>query len=94
LDKIIYSFLYAVYHVSDIAQTLMLIRAILSWFPNLNESKFSYFLYQLTEPLINPVRKLLSKTRFAYSMFDMSFLITFLILFLIQDIALVLINTL
>jgi len=94
LDKIIKSFLYAVYNVSDIAQTLMFIRAILSWFPNLNGSKFSYFLYEITEPLIVPVRKLLSKTRLAYSMIDMSFLITFLILFLIQDVALVLFNTL
>lgn len=73
--------------MSDIAQTLMLIRAILSWFPNLSGSKFYSFLYQLTEPLITPIRKLLSKTRFAYSMIDMSFLITFLLLFLIQDIA-------
>ena len=88
MDKIVSSFLYAVYNVSDIAQTLMLLRAILSWFPNLNESRFSYFLYQLTEPLITPVRKLLSNTKLAYSMFDMSFLITFLILFVIQDVEL------
>ena len=94
MDKIISSFLIAVYYVSDIAQTLMLVRAILSWFPNLNASKFSYFLYQLTEPLITPVRKLISKTSMGNSMIDISFLVAFLILFLVQDVAWSLLNTL
>lgn len=94
MDKIIGSFLIAVYYVSDIAQTLMLVRAILSWFPNVNGGKFSYFLYELTEPLIEPIRKILSKTNFAHSMIDISFLITFLVLFLVQDVAYALLNTL
>ena len=94
MDKIIGSFLVAVYYVSDIAQTLMLVRAILSWFPNFSGGKFSYFLYELTEPLIAPIRKLLSKTSLGNSMIDISFLITFLVLFLIQDVAYALLNTL
>jgi len=94
LDKIISSFLVAVYYVSDIAQTLMLVRAILSWFPNLNGGKFSYFLYQLTEPLIIPVRKLISKTSIGNSMIDISFLVAFLILFVVQNVAYALLNTL
>ena len=94
MDKIIGSFLIAVYYVSDIAQTLMLVRAILSWFPNVNGGKFSYFLYELTEPLIRPVRKLLSKTSIGNSMIDISFLVTFLALFLVQDVAYALLNTL
>ena len=72
--------------VSEVAQWLLLVRAILSWFPN--TGRFSYFLYEITEPLITPVRKLLSKTQFANSMIDFSFLITFLILILIQDLVL------
>ena len=94
MDKIISSFLVAVYYVSDIAQTLMLVRAILSWFPNVNGGKFSYFLYEITEPIIAPVRKLLSKTSIGNSMIDISFLITFLGLFLIQDVAFALLSTL
>ncbi|MBE5813539.1 MAG: YggT family protein [Clostridiales bacterium] len=94
MDKIIASFLTAVYYVSDIAQTLMLVRAILSWFPNVNGGKFSYFLYEITEPIIAPVRKLLSKTSIGNSMIDISFLITFLGLFLIQDVAFALLSTL
>ena len=94
MDKITGSFLVAVYYVSEVAQYLMLIRAILSWFPNTNDSKFSYFLYEITEPLINPVRKLLSKTRLANSMIDFSFLITFMILFVTQDLCYALANTL
>jgi YggT family protein len=80
--------------VSDIAQTLMLVRAILSWFPNVNGGKFAYFLYELTEPLVEPVRKLLSKANFANSMIDISFLITFLVLFLVRDVAYALLQTL
>jgi YggT family protein len=72
----------------------MLVRAILSWFPNVNNSKFSYFLYQLTEPLITPIRKLLSKTSMGNSMIDISFFVTFLVLFLVQDVAMALLNTL
>ena len=94
MDKIISSFLIAVWYVSDIAQTLMLVRAILSWFPNIGGGKFSYFLYELTEPLILPVRKLLSKTSLGNSMIDIPFFITFLVLFLIQDVALALLTTL
>ena len=94
MDKIIYSFLYAVYRVSDIAQMLMLARAILSWLPRFNGSKLADFLELLTEPLVEPVRKLLSKTSMGNSMIDVSFLFTFLILFLVQDVAYALLNTL
>lgn len=87
MDKIITSILIAIYYVMDIAQFLFIIRAILSWFPNTNNSKLSEFLYEMTEPFIRPVRKLLNKTQLANSMLDFSFLITFMVLILVQDIA-------
>ena len=85
MGKIVSSFWYSIYMLSEVAQWLLLVRAILSWFPNASASKFSYFLYEITEPLINPVRKLLSRTQLANSMIDFSFLITFMILIIIQD---------
>jgi len=85
LDKIIISIVYALYYVLDILQWVLFIRALLSWIPSLNGSKFSEFLYLLTEPFIEPVRKLLSRTRLAGSMIDFSFLITFILIIIIQD---------
>lgn len=88
MDKIVDSIIYALYHVADVLQFAMFLRAIMSWIPSLNESKFSAFLYELTEPFIMPVRKLLSRTRLANSMIDMSFFITFILIVIIQDILL------
>jgi drug/metabolite transporter (DMT)-like permease len=79
---------YAVYMVMEVGQFLLLVRAILSWFPNTSTSKLSYFLYEITEPLIEPVRKMISKTSLGDSILDFSFLITFFILIIIQNVAL------
>ncbi len=62
----------------------MMIRAILSWFPNV-EGKFVQFLYVITEPAIMPIRKLLIKMNWLQdSPIDFSFTLTFLALMLIQ----------
>ena len=65
----------------SVIQTLMLIRAVLSWFPVNDASPFIRFIYGATEPFILPVRALLDRFSFFRSMpIDMSFLFTFLIL--------------
>ena len=64
-----------------VIQTLMTIRAILSWFPINEDNAFVHFLYGATEPFIIPVRGFLE--RFAFfrnSPIDLSFLITFFLL--------------
>lgn len=55
---------------------LLFASAILSWFRSANQS-FSYLLYQLTEPLLNPIRRFLPKT----GMIDFSPMIVAFILF-------------
>ena len=59
----------------------MFIRAILSWFPSSDDSKFSRFLYVLTEPVIYPVRALFDKLDIGTSLpIDVPFFVTFLLL--------------
>jgi len=66
-------------------QVAMFVRAIMSWIPGLDDNKFGDFLYALTEPVIAPVRALLSRFRFFNELpIDMSFLIAYLLLSLVS----------
>ena len=59
-------------YVLDIA---MLIRAILSWFPAADESRFLDLVYTITEPVILPFRQLFHKLNwFSGVPLDMAFL--------------------
>ena len=66
-------------------QLLMLMRAVISWLPVDEDSNLVTFLYTMTEPLIMPVRALLSRFEALEDMpIDISFLIAFMLLSLIQ----------
>ena len=66
-------------------QLLMLMRAVISWLPVDEDSNLVTFLYTMTEPLIMPVRALLSRFAALDDMpIDISFLIAFMLLSLIQ----------
>ena len=45
--------------VLDIYLIIIIIRVIFSWVNPQNPSNFQYFIYRLTEPVLNPVRKLI-----------------------------------
>lgn len=64
----------------EVIKWLMLGRAMISWLPDLNDSKITKFLDDVTEPLIAPIRNLISRTKLAELPIDMSFLIVYLIL--------------
>lgn len=71
----------------EMIQFLMVIRAILSWIPSLYGSPISSLLYQLTEPLIAPVRSLMDRYGIGRGFpVDLSFLITFLLLSMVPRI--------
>lgn len=71
-------------NVVDIA---FLLRAILSWFDPERSGRFSAFLFLVTEPLIVPVRALCYKKNwFQSTPLDVPFLITILLLSLLQTI--------
>jgi len=64
---------------------LILIRAILSFFPTLQTSKISYFIYQMTEPVLAPCRAILDKLGLGMGMFDFSPILAIILLnFLIR----------
>ena len=63
----------------------MFARALLSWFELNPENKLVKLLYAMTEPAVTPVRKLIYKKNwFADLPIDMSFTITFFLIYLIQ----------
>ncbi len=66
-------------------QLAMMIRAILSWIPTFNESKFADFLYMITEPIIIPIRELFRKLNWFQGIpIDISFLATYILLSIIS----------
>jgi YggT family protein len=59
---------------------LILIRAILSFFPTLQSSRISYFIYQMTEPVLAPCRAILDKLGLGMGMFDFSPILALILL--------------
>ena len=59
---------------------LLLSRVILSWFLPADANLFTRTIYELTEPVLSPVRRLLPRS----SVLDLAPLVTFLLLQLIQ----------
>ena len=65
---------------------LMLVRAVLSWFPIDDDSMILRFVFAATEPLIYPVRMLLSRFPSLQEFpIDISFSVTVLILILLRS---------
>lgn len=74
-----------VYFLISALQILMLIRAVMSWFPIDEDGTFYRFIHICTEPMITPVRTLLEKLNLFQNIpIDISFFITFMILSVIQ----------
>ncbi len=73
------------YLLTGLSELLLLIRAIMSWFPGVG-GRFSDIIYSLTEPLLYPVRKLfeLFNVNFGAFPLDIPFLVTFILISVIQ----------
>ena len=65
--KIMFNFLYYV----------LLVRVLLSWFPYFGTNKFNLLIFQLTEPLLAPIRNIIPRNSTGV---DFSPLILFIIL--------------
>ena len=82
-------FIYVITHLVSIfltiLQFLMMLRAIMSWLPMDEDSKFANFIYMVTEPVIVPVRMLLDRLEWTHELpIDISFLAAFMLLSIIQ----------
>jgi YggT family protein len=65
------------YYALWIFELILLARIILSWFPNVDRSNpLIQFLYDVTEPVLRPIREMMPPT----GMMDFSPLIVFLII--------------
>jgi YggT family protein len=70
-------------YVAYMLAILVFIRAILSWFPNIDpRNPLIEFLYQVTEPILSPIRSIMPRT-----MIDFSPMIATFILFAVAQIA-------
>lgn len=69
-----------------IIDSLILVRVLLSFFPTLQSSKISYFIYQMTEPILAPCRAILDRLGLGMGMIDFSPILAFLLLGLMQNI--------
>lgn len=70
-------------------QYAIFIRAIISWFPISRDNPLIRLLYQITEPLLAPVRNLLTRLMSRsgrYMMIDFSGIIVFLLIGLLRRI--------
>lgn len=69
-----------------IIQWSIVIRALLSWFPISKENMILRIVYQITEPILTPIRRLIENTSFGRnSMIDLSPMIAILILWSISS---------
>ncbi len=66
-----------IYYILTLFEFILLARVLLSWFPNFDRSNpIIRFIYDITEPILKPVRDLLPQT----GMVDFSPLVVFLII--------------
>ncbi len=66
-----------IFLILRIFEFILLARVLLSWFPNVDRSNpIIQFLYDITEPVLKPIRDMLPPN----GMFDLSPLIAFLII--------------
>ncbi|MEA5095850.1 hypothetical protein SDC9_67650 [bioreactor metagenome] len=68
-----------------IIDSLILVRVLLSFFPTLQYSKVSNFIYQMTEPIMAPCRAILDKLGLGMGMIDFSPILAFLLINLLQN---------
>jgi YggT family protein len=79
LSNLIYALAQVVNILLTIVYWLILIRALISWFSPDPFNPLVQFLYQMTEPLLQPIRRLLPMTTI-----DFSPLIAFVIIFFVK----------
>ncbi len=85
MDNLLFLVKAVIYTAIGALQMAMFARAVLSWFPGVG-GRFEEFLYTITEPIIEPVRMLLDRFESVAGLpIDISFLVTFILLSVIQS---------
>jgi YggT family protein len=72
-----------------VVEVLILIRVILTWIPFRRENAFIVFIHSVTEPILGPIRNLVSRSSFGKNlMFDISPILAYVVLGAIRHIIL------
>lgn len=79
IKQILYSFI-------TVLMYLMFARAIVSWFVRDLSNPIVRFLFEVTEPLVGPVRKFLQSKNIGGTTFDFSFIIVYVFLMMLRGI--------
>lgn len=78
-------FLTAVYLLTNLLSILIVARSLLSWIPFKGSNKLTTFLVTMTEPVLSPIRRLLSKFEFAREMpVDFSPILAIILLYVLN----------
>lgn len=60
--------IFALINLLNLYSLVLLARVLLSWFPNIDQSNpIVQFLYQVTEPVLQPIRDVLPRTQIDFS---------------------------
>ena len=72
-----------IYYILMAFEIVLLVRVLLSWFPNIDQSQqWVRLIFQVTEPVLKPIRNALPQT----GMMDFSPLIVFLIISVLMQV--------
>ena len=86
MNLVIYKAIGIVFSVIELA---ILIRAFLSWLPVPKEHRLIDLLYQITEPILAPIRSLVERSSFGKNMmFDFSPIIALVLISFLRNIVL------
>lgn len=86
--------MYSVYRAINLVlwvfEWALIIRVLLTWLPVSRNNKFVDLLYTITEPVLGPIRNMLSRSSFMnnsmFSMFDFSPIVAFLLISVVRNI--------
>lgn len=77
----------AIVRLLEVAEFAIFIRVILSWLPISRENSLIRILYQLTEPILGPIRGLIERSAFGRNMMvDFSPVIAFILIDVIKNV--------
>lgn len=72
--------------ILNVLELLLVVRCLMSWFPQVQASSIYDFIYSVTEPMLRPIRSFLMRFEALRMMpFDFSVLIAFAILVFIRS---------
>lgn len=71
----------------NVIQTMVFIRVLLSWFPIAKNGRIVTYIYQVTDPILVPVKNMLEKSAIGRSMYvDFSPIVALLLLSILRNI--------